>query len=254
MDSSILVGPRCERVSYILALPLGVRRGHVRALSGLHHDGLGGRSSARVRNSHPREPEDDDTCQTLWLAGLPPLPRECAPWLDIVHHQGACPCLGQPPPTRDVHRRQEDYPASRASDEPGLDCRWGQPSEIPCHAAPVRLVNRLPSKSDRSPPYHLGLNLSCIVQRFLHGGAAPRRGASTGGAEESSRHRSPPPSPSVPTQSSSSKVGESSGDEKYRKLLKHYHKVRAALCASRLHADMLRSDLVAMRATLVMAL
>jgi hypothetical protein len=38
-----------------------------------------------------------------------------------------------------------------------------QPLAIPCLAVSVILVNCLPSKSDRSPPYHLGLNLSCIV-------------------------------------------------------------------------------------------
>jgi hypothetical protein len=46
-------------------------------------------------------------------------------------------------------------------------------------------------------------------------------------------------------------VGKSSGDEKYRKLLKHYHEVRALWCASRLHADMLCGDLVAARTALV---
>jgi hypothetical protein len=43
------------------------------------------------------------------------------------------------------------------------------------------------------------------------------------------------------------------GDEKYHKLFKHYHEVRALLCASRLHADRLRGDLVATRAALVVA-
>ena len=81
----------------------------------------------------------------------------------------------------------------------------------------------------------------------------PIMGLPTGGARESSHRRSPPPSPSVPAQLSGSEVGESSGDEKYRKLLKHYHEVRALLCASRLHADMLLGDLVATSAALVMA-
>ena len=72
--------------------------------------------------------------------------------------------------------------------------------------------------------------------------APPIVGLPTGGAGESSR------------QPSGSKVGESSGDKKYRKLFKHYHKVRAALCASRLHADMLQGDLVATRTTLIVAL
>ena len=31
------------------------------------------------------------------------------------------------------------------------------------HAALIRFVNRLPSKSDRSPPHRLGLNLACII-------------------------------------------------------------------------------------------
>jgi hypothetical protein len=62
-----------------------------------------------------------------------------------------------------------------------------------------------------------------------------------------------PLSLSILAQPSGSKVGESSGDEKYHKLLKHYHEVRALFCASRLHADMLRGDLVARRAALVVA-
>jgi hypothetical protein len=40
-------------------------------------------------DSRPREPEADETRQPLWLASLSPLPRECAPWLDTVRHQGA---------------------------------------------------------------------------------------------------------------------------------------------------------------------
>ena len=44
--------------------------------------------------------------------------------------------------------------------------RWGQPlATIPSHAAPNSPVSRLPSQSDRSPPYPVGLNLACIVQR-----------------------------------------------------------------------------------------
>jgi hypothetical protein len=159
-------------------LPLTVRRGHVRAVSGLHYNRLRGRSLAWVRNSRPREPEADDTSQPLWLAGVPPLPIECAPWLETVFGQEACPRLGQPLPTWDIRHRQEYCSESRASEEPGLDHRWGQPPAILCHAASIRLVNRLHSKSYRSPPYHLGLNLACIVQRFLHGGATPHHGAS----------------------------------------------------------------------------
>ena len=81
----------------------------------------------------------------------------------------------------------------------------------------------------------------------------PIMGLPTGGAGESSRHRSPPPSPSIPAQPSGSKVGESLGDEKYHKLLKHYHEVQALLCVSRLHVDMLLGDLVAACAALVVA-
>jgi hypothetical protein len=42
--------------------------------------------------------------------------------------------------------------------------QWWQPSAtIPSHATPESLVSRLPSQSDRSPPYPMGLNLACIV-------------------------------------------------------------------------------------------
>ena len=78
-------------------------------------------------------------------------------------------------------------------------------------------------------------------------------GLPTGGARESSCHRLPLPNPSVPAQPSTSEVGKSSSDEKYRKLLKHYDEVRVLLCASRLHANMLRIDLVAAHATHVVA-
>jgi hypothetical protein len=87
------------------------------------------------------------------------------------------------------------------------------------------------------------------VQGFLHGGTSPIVGLPTGGAGESSHHHSLPPR-SVPAQPSSSEVG---GDEKYRKLFKHYHEARALLCASRLQVDRLRSDLVGVRTALVMA-
>jgi hypothetical protein len=46
-------------------------------------------------------------------------------------------------------------------------------------------------------------------------------------------------------------VGKSSGDEKYHKLLKHYHEVQALWYASRLHANMLCGDLVVARTALV---
>jgi hypothetical protein len=48
-------------------------------------------------------------------------------------------------------------------------------------------------------------------------------------------------------------VGESSSDKKYHKLLKHYHKVQALWCASKLYANMMRGDLVATRVALVVA-
>ena len=82
----------------------------------------------------------------------------------------------------------------------------------------------------------------------------PVMGLPSDGASESSRRHSPSLSLSIPAQPSGSKVGESSGDGKYRKLLKHYHEVRAALCASRLHTDMLCGDLVVARTALVVAL
>jgi hypothetical protein len=78
-------------------------------------------------------------------------------------------------------------------------------------------------------------------------------GLPTSGAEELSYRRSPPPSPSIPTQPSGSEVGKSSGDKKYRKLLKHFHEIQALLCASRLDADMLLGELVAARVALVVA-
>ena len=59
--------------------------------------------------------------------------------------------------------------------------------------------------------------------------------------------------PICPCTASGFEVGESSSDEKYHKLLKHYHEVRALLCASRLHANMLLGDLVVARAALVVA-
>jgi hypothetical protein len=44
--------------------------------------------------------------------------------------------------------------------------QWGQPlATILSPATPDSLVSRLPSQSDRSPPYPVGLNLACIVQR-----------------------------------------------------------------------------------------
>ena len=95
----------------------------------------------------------------------------------------------------------------------------------------------------------MGLNLACIVQRFLHDGAIPGHGASPGVAGESSRRRSPPPSPCVPAQPSSSKVGESLeereyiDDADYHQLLKDYQKVQALLSSSRLNDEMLHGEL-----------
>jgi hypothetical protein len=55
--------------------------------------------------------------------------------------------------------------------------RWGQPlATIPSHVAPDSPVSRLPSQSDCSPHYPVGLNLACIVQRdvpSLHAVANP---------------------------------------------------------------------------------
>ena len=49
---------------------------------------------------------------------------------------------------------------------PGTISRWGQPpAMIPSHASPDSPVSHLPSQSDLSPPYPVGLNLACIVQR-----------------------------------------------------------------------------------------
>ena len=48
-----------------------------------------------------------------------------------------------------------------------------------------------------SPLSYMGLNLACIVQRFLHGNAIPSRGASPSGARESSHRRLSPHSPLV---------------------------------------------------------
>ena len=47
---------------------------------------------------------------------------------------------------------------------PGTIPRWGQPpAMILSPAEPNSLVSRLPSQSNRSPPYPIGLNLACIV-------------------------------------------------------------------------------------------
>ena len=94
----------------------------------------------------------------------------------------------------------------------------------------------------------MGLNLACIVQRFLHDGAILGRGVSLGGARESSHHRLPPLSPSVPAQASSSKVGklldehESSDDVEYHQLLKDYREAQADLSSTRLNVEMLHAE------------
>ena len=81
-------------------------------------------------------------------------------------------------------------------------------------------------------------------------------GLSPGGAGESSRRHLPPPSPSVPVQPSCSKVHESSeereslDDVDYHQLLKDYREVQAVLSSTRLNAEMLRSELDALRNTL----
>ena len=81
-------------------------------------------------------------------------------------------------------------------------------------------------------------------------------GHSPGGVGQSSRRRLPPPIPSIPTQSSSSKVDksseehESSNDVDYHQLLKDYHEVQAVLSATRLNVKMLHGQLDASRDTL----
>ena len=51
---------------------------------------------------------------------------------------------------------------------PGTIPRWGQPPVmILCPAEPDSPMSHLPSQSDRSPPYPVGLNLASIVQRDI---------------------------------------------------------------------------------------
>jgi len=82
-----------------------------------------------------------------------------------------------------------------------------------------------------SPLSYMGLNLACIMQRFLHDCAIPDSGASPGVARESSCRRSPLSSPCVPAQPSGSEMGESSkeseysDDADYHQLLKDFCKV-----------------------------
>jgi hypothetical protein len=99
----------------------------------------------------------------------------------------------------------------------------------------------------------MGLNLACIVQRFLYDGDILDHGASPDVAGESSHRRLLTPSPCVPTQPSGSEVGESSEERKYsydadyHQLLKDYRKVQALLSSPRLNAKMLRGELDVMR-------
>ena len=78
-------------------------------------------------------------------------------------------------------------------------------------------------------------------------------GLCPGGAEESSHHRLLSPSPSIPTQPSGSKVGESSeeressNDIEYHQLLKDYREVQVDLSSTRLNAKTLRGELDAAR-------
>jgi hypothetical protein len=79
---------------------------------------------------------------------------------------------------------------------------------------------------------------------------------SPGGAGESSCRRLPLPSLSVPTQPSSSEVGESSeereslDDVEYHQLLKDYHEAQVDLSSTKLNAEMLRAEVHAARDTL----
>jgi hypothetical protein len=74
-------------------------------------------------------------------------------------------------------------------------------------------------------------------------------GLSPGGAGESSRRCLPLPSPSVPTQPSGSKVGESSeerestDDINYHQLLKDYRQAQADLSSTKLNAEMMYGEL-----------
>jgi hypothetical protein len=56
--------------------------------------------------------------------------------------------------------------------------QWRQTPTISCHATPISSVKVIAfSIRSLSPLSYMGLNLACIVQRFLHGGAIPGRGA-----------------------------------------------------------------------------
>ena len=120
---------------------------------------------------------------------------------------------------------------------------------IPCHAVPVSSLKIICLLSQINLPLsYMGLNLACIMQRFLHGGTILGRGAFPGGARESSRHRFPPLSLFVPTHPSGSKVGESSEECEfsdnvdYHQLLKDYREVQAVLSLTGLNVEMLRGQ------------
>ena len=121
---------------------------------------------------------------------------------------------------------------------------------IPSQAVPVSSLKIICLLSQINLPLsYMGLNLACIMQRFLHGGTILGRGAFPGGARESSRHRFPPLSLFVPTHPSGSKVGESSEECEfsdnvdYHQLLKDYREVQAVLSSTRLKAEMLHNEL-----------
>ena len=56
--------------------------------------------------------------------------------------------------------------------------RWRQPPMILCHATLVRSIKVACLLNQIAPPLsYMGLNLACIVQHFLHGGAILGHGA-----------------------------------------------------------------------------
>ena len=58
--------------------------------------------------------------------------------------------------------------------------RWRRPPTIPCHVVPVSSVKVVCLLNQIALPLsYMCLNLACIVQRLLHGGAILGRGAST---------------------------------------------------------------------------
>jgi hypothetical protein len=95
----------------------------------------------------------------------------------------------------------------------------------------------------------MGLNLACIVQRFLRGSAIPGRGAFPRWCQRVVSSSLAAVSLSVPAQPSSSEVGElleeceSSDDVNCHQLLKDYHEAQADLSSTRPNAEMLRGEL-----------